>query len=251
MSGAAETVTAGLLVIGDEILSGRTKDQNIGYIADYLAALGIDLCEVRIVGDEEARIVEAVDAMRRRYTYLFTTGGIGPTHDDITAEAVAKAVGAELRVDQRAVAMMRERYPVGELNAARMRMARIPAGAELVANPVTKAPGFWVENVIVMAGVPSIMQGMLDAVGPRLEQGARMLSAAIVAGLKEGDVAAELSELAARFPDVLVGSYPHFDGSAFTTTIVARSRSAERVTEAEAAIRAMVETIKAKAAASS
>src|ERR1700732_2955613 len=141
-----EVVTAALLVIGDEILSGRTKDKNIGYIAEYLTALGIDLVEVRVVGDEEGAIVDALNALRRRYTYVFTTGGIGPTHDDITADCVAKAFGVPIDHDPRAVAILKERFvKMGtEMNEARMRMARIPQGADLVSNKVSGAPGFWI-----------------------------------------------------------------------------------------------------------
>src|SRR5438067_442390 len=159
-------VTAAVLVIGDEILSGRTKDKNIGFIAEYLTALGIDLVEVRVVGDEEAAIVEAVNALRSRYDYVFTTGGIGPTHDDITAESVAKAFGVTIDYDPRAVKIMKERLAQtgAELNEARMRMTRVPAGAELVLNNVSAAPGFWLDNVIVLAGVPSIMQAMLEGI---------------------------------------------------------------------------------------
>src|SRR5437899_4224781 len=185
-----EHVTAALLVIGDEILSGRTKDKNIGYIADYLTTLGIDLKEVRVVGDEEAEIVAAVNALRQRYTYIFTTGGIGPTHDDITAECVAKAFGVTIDHDPRAVAILKERLARtgGELNEARMRMTRIPAGADLVLNKVSAAPGFWLGNVIVMAGVPSIMQVMLDEVAPKLKTGVRMLSDNVRAVLPEGAI---------------------------------------------------------------
>src|SRR4030081_47520 len=155
-----EVVTAALLVIGDEILSGRTKDKNIGYIAEYLTAVGIDLMEVRVVGDEEATIVEALNALRHRYTYVFTTGGIGPTHDDITADCVAKAFGVSIDVDPRALAIMQERLAATgtEMNEARMRMTRIPKGAELVVNKVSGAPGIWIGNVIVMAGGAVIMQ---------------------------------------------------------------------------------------------
>src|SRR3954465_4746702 len=162
-------VTAAILVIGDEILSGRTKDKNIGYIAEYLANIGVDLKEVRVVPDVEEEIVAAGNARRSRYTYLFSTGGIGPTHDDITADAVAKAFGVPIDVDPRAKAVMRERYRPEDLNEARLRMARIPQGADLVENPVSKAPGFRLGNVIVMAGVPAIMQAMLDKVAPTLE----------------------------------------------------------------------------------
>ena len=157
-------ITAGLLVIGDEILSGRTKDKNIGFIAEYLTALGIDLKEVRVVPDDEAEIVAALNALRHRYTYVFTTGGIGPTHDDITADSVAKAFGVPIDVDPRVVEIFKARAPAMQLNEARLRMARIPQGAALVDNKISAAPGFWLGNVIVMAGVPSIMQSMLDAV---------------------------------------------------------------------------------------
>src|SRR5687767_4759749 len=165
MNAPNHLVTAAVLVIGDEILSGRTKDKNIGYIAEYLTAIGIDLKEVRVVPDEEDEIVAALNAMRRRYTYVFTTGGIGPTHDDITADCVAKAFGVPIDHDPRAVAILKERLGARgvELNEARLRMARIPQGADLVDNPVSGAPGFWIGNVIVMAGVPTIMQAMLDA----------------------------------------------------------------------------------------
>src|SRR5919107_1431062 len=171
----APAVTAAILVIGDEILSGRTKDKNIGYIAEYLTGIGVDVREVRVVPDVEDEIVGAVNALRARYTYLFTTGGIGPTHDDITADSVAKAFGVPIDVDPRAVAVMRERYKPEDLNEARLRMARIPQGADLVANPISKAPGFRIGNVVVMAGVPNIMQAMLDSVAPTLETGARMI----------------------------------------------------------------------------
>src|SRR5215212_9565766 len=180
-------VSAALLVIGDEILSGRTKDKNIGYIAEYLTNIGIELREVRVVPDVDDEIVAAVNALRARYTYLFTTGGIGPTHDDITADSVAKALGVAIDVDPRAVAMMRERYKPEDLNEARLRMARIPHGADLIDNPISRAPGFRIANVIVMAGVPSIMQSMLDNVAPTLETGARMIVETVEAGnLPEG-----------------------------------------------------------------
>ena len=240
-------VTAGLLVIGDEILSGRTKDKNIGYIADYLAALGIDLIEVRIVGDVEERIVEALDALRARCTYAFTTGGIGPTHDDITADAVAKAFGVALRIDQRAVAMLLERFRPEDLNEARFRMARIPEGGELIANPLTKAPGFRIGNVFVMAGVPSIMQAMLDAIGPTLKQGTRLESRSIGTSLKEGDFGTPLAAIAKAHPNVLIGSYPHFDGQTFTNTLVLRSRDEAALDAAEADVRAMIEDLTARA----
>src|SRR5579863_1137033 len=162
MSEKNKTITAAVLVIGDEILSGRTKDRNLGYIAEYLTNIGVELREARVVPDIEEEIVAALNALRARYTYVFTTGGIGPTHDDITADAVAKAFGVAIDEDPRALAIMMERYKPGELTEARRRMARIPEGADLIENPVSKAPGFRIGNVIVMAGVPSVMQAMLD-----------------------------------------------------------------------------------------
>ena len=146
-------VTAAVLVIGDEVLSGRTQDTNTHYIANYLSQIGVDLREARVVPDIEAEIVAAVNVLRARYSYVFTTGGIGPTHDDITADAIAKAFGVEIDEDPRALAMLRERFAEADLNPARRRMARIPNGAALVPNAISKAPGFWIGNVIVMAGV--------------------------------------------------------------------------------------------------
>ena len=178
--GSGGIVTAALLVIGDEILSGRTKDKNIGHIADHLTAIGIQMKEVRIVADEEPEIVDAVNALRKRYDYVFTTGGIGPTHDDITADSIAKAFGVGIDVDERALAPMRayfQRRGV-ELTPARMRMARIPFGAELVENSVSIAPGFMLGNVIVMAGIPNIMHVMLEAATKFLKTGKKMLSSA-------------------------------------------------------------------------
>jgi len=230
------SVTAGIVVIGDEILSGRTKDTNVGHIAEYLTGIGIETREVRIVPDVTSMIVEAVDTLRARYTYVFTTGGIGPTHDDITADAIATAFGVGIEIDQRAVELIRQRKPDLELTAARLRMARIPHGAELIENPVSGAPGFQIGNVIVMAGVPRIMQGMLAGVGPRLRTGPRILSETVVAHLPEGRIAEPLSEIARAFADVSIGSYPHFDGENYMTQVVVRSRDADRVAAAKAAV---------------
>jgi molybdenum cofactor synthesis domain-containing protein len=197
-----EAITAALLVIGDKILSGRTKDKNIGYIAEYLTALGVDLLEVRVVGDEETAIVDAVNALRQRCTYVFTTGGIGPAHDDITADSVAKAFGVPIDTDPRALAILHEWLKVtgAEMTEARLRMTRIPRGAELVLNKVSGAPGFWIGNVIVMAGVPSIMQAMLDEVAPKLRTSVRMLSETVRADAREGDIGAQLGEIAKANP---------------------------------------------------
>ena len=245
-------VTAGLLVIGDEILSGRTKDRNIGYVAEYLTAIGIDLREVRVVADDEAAIVEALNALRGRYTYAFTTGGIGPTHDDITADCVAKAFGVPIDYDPRAVAIMKERYAAmgTEMNEARMRMTRIPKGAELVTNPVSAAPGFWIGNVIVMAGVPSIMQAMLDAVAPKLRTGIKMLSETVRADCREGDVGTELGEVAKAHPEVMIGSYPFIDDvRGPNTNVVVRGRDPARLAAAKAAVEDMLGKVRARISA--
>jgi molybdenum cofactor synthesis domain-containing protein len=239
-------VTAGLLVIGDEILSGRTKDKNIGFIAEYLTALGIDLKEVRVVPDEEAEIVTALNALRSRFTYVFTTGGIGPTHDDITADSVAKAFGVPIDVDARVVEIFRARAPQMELNEARLRMARIPHGAALVENKISAAPGFWLGNVIVMAGVPSIMQSMLDAVSGTLKTGAKMLSETVRADAREGDIGTPLGEIAKANPEVIIGSYPFFDGSGPNTNIVVRSRDAEKLAAVKRAVEDMLERVHAE-----
>lgn len=229
----SEIVTAGLLVIGDEILSGRTKDQNIAAIAARLTAVGIRLIEVRVVADDEAAIVAAVDALRRRYTYLFTTGGIGPTHDDITADSIAKAFGVVIDVDPRAVALMQPYYESRglELTPARLRMARIPSGAELVANSVSVAPGFRIANVIVLAGVPSVMQAMLEEVLPTLATGARMLSRSIEVARPESEIAGLLAAHQRANPDVTMGSYPWYREGRVGTELVLRSIDAERLEE--------------------
>jgi molybdenum cofactor synthesis domain-containing protein len=242
---ADEIVTAGLLIIGDEILSGRTKDKNIGYIAEYLGRIGIDLKEVRVVGDEEAAIVEALNALRTRYSYVFTTGGIGPTHDDITADCVAKAFGVGIDVDPRVVALLKERFSDVELNAARLRMARIPDGAELIPNKVSRAPGFRIGNVMVMAGVPTIMQAMLDEAAKTLKTGARLLSETIRADAREGDIGTPLSEIAKAHPDTMIGSYPFFDEARGpNTNIVVRSRDPATLASAKAAVEAMLVRLK-------
>lgn len=237
----SDPVTAALLVIGDEILSGRTKDKNIGYIAEYLTAIGIDLREVRVMPDIEGEIVSAIQALKSRYTYLFTTGGIGPTHDDITADCVAKACGVTIDIDPRAVAVMRERYAEADLNEARLRMARIPAGADLIENPISKAPGFRIGNVIVMAGVPSIMQAMLDNVAPTLKTGVKMQVVTLDAGgLPEGLYGTALGEVAKAHPGVSIGSYPSFSQGNFRNQIVLRARDAAILAAAEADVMAML-----------
>jgi molybdenum cofactor synthesis domain-containing protein len=238
---AKAVITAAILVIGDEILSGRTKDKNIGYIAEYLTNIGIDLKQVRVVPDDEADVVEALNALRARFTYVFTTGGIGPTHDDITADCVAKAFGVSIDHDPRAIAMLQERYQPGDLNESRLRMARIPAGADLIENPISRAPGFRIGNVIVMAGVPTIMQAMLDNAAPGLATGTRMIAESIDAnGLPEGIYAKVLGEIALAHTGVSIGSYPSFVNGGFRNQIVVRGKDQAAVTVAVAAISAAI-----------
>jgi molybdenum cofactor synthesis domain-containing protein len=238
--------TACLLVIGNEVLSGRTQDANIRFLAKGLGEIGIPLREVRVIPDVPVTIIGTVNEVRAKFDYVFTTGGIGPTHDDITADAIAKAFGVAIDFDPRAVAILAERYGKADLNEARMRMARIPAGAELIANPISKAPGFSLGNVHVMAGVPAIMQAMLDALAPRLPTGQKMLSRSVPAGMGEGRIAKPLADVQKAFPDVSIGSYPTFEPEiGFTTILVVRSRDEARVAAAEAAVRAMLDEVRA------
>ena len=249
MPASPQIVTAAVLVIGDEILSGRTKDKNIGTIAETCTAVGIDVREVRVVADDEPEIVAALDALRTRYTYVFTTGGIGPTHDDITADCVAKAFGVALDVHPEAVAILKERLAKtgGEMNEARLRMARVPRGAALVANKVSGAPGFWIGNVITMAGIPAVMQAMLDEVAPKLKTGTKLLSETIRADAKEGDVGTELGAIAKAHPEAIIGSYPFTDEQhGPNTNIVVRSRDAQKLAVVKAEVEGMLKKVKAQ-----
>lgn len=237
------TVTAAILVIGDEILSGRTKDRNIGTIADHLTAIGIELAEVRIVGDRAPAIIGALNALRSTYDYVFTTGGIGPTHDDITADAVASAFGVPIGEDPMALALLAahcERRSV-PLTPPRRRMARVPEGATLIKNVISAAPGFMLGNVIVMAGVPSVMEAMLEDATQHLRTGARMHSFTIPLVRPEGDVAEILSDAQAAHPDVIMGSYPSYTNGLARVELVLRSRDPVRLATAvrhlEAALR--------------
>lgn len=236
MSNAVDHITAAVLVIGDEILSGRTKDKNIGYIADHLTAIGIDLREVRVVADIEADIVAAVIALRNRYTYVFTTGGIGPTHDDITADCIAKAFGVGIDHHPQVKELLIQSFARRNIEptAARLRMARIPDGAEIVENSVSVAPGFMLGNVIVMAGIPAVMQVMLDSVTPRLKVGKKMLSVSVELLRGEGEIAELLGETQVEFPDVPMGSYPfNREARVFGTVLVLRSTDPNRLAAAE------------------
>ncbi|MDP1617930.1 competence/damage-inducible protein A [Phenylobacterium sp.] len=225
----AGRVTAAVLIIGDEILSGRTRDTNLGDIARYLGAHGVELAEARTVSDVLEEIVAALNALRARYDYVITTGGIGPTHDDITADAVAAAFGVELVEHPDILAMMTARWGA-EVNAARRRMARIPVGGVLVNNPVQGPPGFTIGNVFVLAGVPQIMRGMLQDVGPRLKGGAVVVSRTLrVEGSGEGAIAAPLEGLAKAHPALSLGSYPFYGADGFGSNLVIRGRDPDEV----------------------
>jgi len=223
--------TAAMLVIGDEILSGRTRDANMHFLAGELVKHGIRLAEVRIVPDIPDRIVEALNALRAAYDTVFTSGGIGPTHDDITADAVAAAfgVGIDVREDARAVMQDYCDRMGRELNESRLRMARIPDGAALIDNPISAAPGFRIGNVHVMAGVPSIFQAMVAGVLPTLVGGDALLSQNLTVERAEGDIAGELRSLAADFPDLSIGSYPFVRDGVYGTNIVIRGSDGARI----------------------
>jgi len=230
--GQTGEITAAILVIGDEILSGRTQDTNTNAIARFLGALGIDLKEVRVVGDVQDEIVAALNALRARYTYVFTTGGIGPTHDDITADAVAKALGVGIDYHPEALETLAARFKPGEFNEMRRRMARIPFGASLVKNKVSAAPGFQIGNVFVMAGVPMIMRAMLEDIAPRLSRGQVVHTVTISAPIGEGTIAAALAKLQAESPTVSLGSYPYYREDGFGVQLVARGRDVAAVEKA-------------------
>jgi molybdenum cofactor synthesis domain-containing protein len=235
-----KVVTAAVLIIGNEILSGRTKDVNLGYLAEELTKLGIRLREARVVADEEGDIVAAVNGCRARYDYVFTTGGIGPTHDDITSASVAAAFGVPLMLDERARAMLARNYPPGGLNEARLRMAHVPEGASLIDNPVSAAPGFRMGNVFVMAGVPSIMRAMFEGVKDVLAGGRRLISLTVSAFLGEGIIAAGLGALQQRYADLDIGSYPFFRQGRFGASFVLRGTEQPRLDAAAQELRALI-----------
>lgn len=236
-------VTAALIIVGDEILSGRTKDKNIGTIADFCSDMGIDLKEVRVISDEIDEIVEAVNAVRSRYTYVFTTGGIGPTHDDITADAIAQAFGVDLPINPEAQQVLEEQYKTVDVSPERLRMARIPVGGTMIKNIVSGAPGFKIGNVHVMAGVPKIMQAMLEDLAGSLQGGAKMLSRSINCGVGESTVSAALGAIQDAFPDVKIGSYPQMGQLPIYTQLVLRCTDEVRLEEATAQVQIMVDQV--------
>jgi molybdenum cofactor synthesis domain-containing protein len=239
-------VTAAVLVIGNEILSGRTRDSNLYYLATGLTGIGIRLREARVIPDDEAEIVKAVNDCRARYDYVITTGGIGPTHDDITAECVAKAFGVKLIRNPAAVARLDRHYEPGMLNEARLRMANTPEGATLIDNPISAAPGFQIGNVFVLAGVPSIMQAMFDGLKGRLKGGAPVLSRTVSAFVGEGTIAEGLGALQQRYPDLEIGSYPHFRSGRFGASFVLRGTDRDRIAAAATELHGLIRALGAE-----
>ena len=237
--------TAAMLVIGDEILSGRTQDTNTNHIATKLTEIGIDLREVRVVGDEPTEIIAAVNALRERFDYVFTSGGIGPTHDDITADCIAEAfgVGIDIREDARAILVSNYKNPDVDLNEARLRMARIPDGADLIDNPISKAPGFRIGNVHVMAGVPLIFKSMMESVLPTLTGGKPLLSVTVRINAPEGEIAALLSDLVEKNPDLSFGSYPFVRDGMLGSDVVVRGTDVGKLKQAEQELTRFVEDL--------
>lgn len=221
--------SAALLIIGNEILSGRTQDKNTAWIGEHLAAIGIPLSEVRVVPDIENRIISAINELRRTYTYVFTTGGIGPTHDDITAESIAKAFKVIYETNDEAFALLNDFYTAENFTPARQKMAKMPRGVELIPNPVSIAPGFIIENVYIMAGVPNIMQAMMDYILPTLERGAPILSKTLICNRPESAIAETLTNVQMEFPDIDIGSYPRYEQGSFRVSVVLRGTDEDRL----------------------
>ena len=234
-----KAVTACLIIIGNEILSGRTVDANLPYLAKALGEIGIRLAEARVVPDGEDEIVDAVNTCRGKHDYVFTTGGIGPTHDDITAAAIAKAFDLPFGRNKEAEALLLAYYPPERVNEARMSMADIPEGAQLIDNPVSIAPGFRIENVHVLAGVPKIMQVMLDNILSTLKGGAVVLSRSITVFMPEGEIAVYLTKLQDEHPHVDIGSYPFFGSAGPGSTIVFRGTDQDQIDQAAQALLAL------------
>ena len=226
----SDQVTAALVIIGNEILSGRTQDKNVAYAGECLNENGIVLSEVRVVPDIESRIVSAVNELRAHYKYVFTTGGIGPTHDDITSESIAAAFSVPWEMNSDAFAILERYYDEGQFTPPRQKMAMMPMGSRLIPNPVSGAPGFYIENVYVMAGIPSIMQAMLDSIIPMLQGGASILSRTVVCSQPESEIAEKLGLIQKRYTCVDIGSYPRYQNGRFLTSLVLRGTDEETVT---------------------
>lgn len=233
-------VTAAMIIIGNEVLSGRTQDKNLAFVAKMLGEIGIDMLEARVIPDELDVVVAAVNELRARYDYIFTSGGIGPTHDDITADCIAAAFGVTLEKHPLAMQALQAHYDAqqADFNEARQRMARIPQGASLIDNPVSTAPGFKIENVHVMAGVPKIMQAMMENILPTLKGGETLSSITVTSNVPEGSIAAEMGALQEQFPEVNIGLYPFYSPEGAGVSVVARGRDAEKLAAVEAAVKA-------------
>lgn len=243
------SITAAILAIGDELLSGRTRDKNIGHLASMLTAVGIDLKEVRIVADEEDDIIAALNALRSRYTYVFTSGGIGPTHDDITADAVSKAFGLPCEHDAKAMKLLGDSYAARgvEFNEARQRMARMPKGASHIENKVSVAPGFVIGNVHVMAGVPSVFEAMVDAVLPTLKTGIVLKSVSIECPFGEGVIGTPLRAIQKSHPETIIGSYPKMVDGGYAVELIVRARNGNALEAAAKDVRALLARLEVEA----
>ena len=224
-------VTAGVIIIGNEVLSGRTQDTNLVYMGKQLDALGISIMEARVIPDIEQTIINTVNHFRETYTYVFTTGGIGPTHDDITSAAIAKTFNVSLEINAEAIRLLEKYHEPGGINKSRMKMAHIPEGAKLIDNPLSGAPGFQMENVFVMAGVPAIMRLMFDGITNRLTGGDPIITVNVATNLGEGVFAEDLSKLQDEYPDVSIGSYPYFRNRKLGVNLVMRSTNVNRLEE--------------------
>jgi molybdenum cofactor synthesis domain-containing protein len=235
-----KTVTACVLIIGNEILSGRTQDANLAFLAQGLNEVGIRLREARVIPDDPDAIIGTVNEARGMFDYVFTTGGIGPTHDDITSACIAQAFGVPLIVHPEARRILESHYPPGGLNEARLRMAQVPEGASLLLNPISRAPGFRIENVFVLPGVPQIMQAIFSELQHRLKGGAKIVSRSVSCTLGEGTIAGDLAALQDRYPDVEIGSYPYFRRSDFGVTLVVRGTERERIAAAVDELKALI-----------
>jgi molybdenum cofactor synthesis domain-containing protein len=232
--------TACIIIIGNEILSGRTQDINLSWLAKELNTIGVRLREARVVPDVPEAIISAVNALRSQYDYVFTTGGIGPTHDDITSLCIAKAFGVPYERHKEAEAILTQYYPPDKLNEARLKMSDMPRGATLIHNPVSAAPGYFIGNVYVMAGVPSIMRSMFDGIRHLLKGGKPVLSVTVSTYLSEGSIAERLTEIQNEFPDVDIGSYPFVRDGKLGTSLVARHEDEALLMQVEASIKQMV-----------
>jgi len=239
----AKTVTACVLIIGNEILSGRTQDANLAFLAKGLNEVGIRLREARVIPDDADTIVSTVNEVRRSFDYVFTTGGIGPTHDDITAASIAEAFAVPLILHPEARRLLESHYPPGGLNEARLRMAQVPDGAALLPNPISRAPGFRIDNVFVLPGVPQIMQAIFSELKHRLQGGAAVLSRSVSCTLAEGTIAKDLGELQARYADLEIGSYPYFRRSDFGVTLVIRGTDRERIGTAVEELKGLIRAL--------